>query len=311
MQPSWNALAHSDHAEGYFFSAWDWNNHWRVSSPSGPGYYSNLPNFPGYSSSGNGLGITCFGTWYNPTVDYCPGCSGTRYHGESYPCDSANNGPWCYHVLPPILNDVRSAGVLYYYCPIGFALRNQPDPAATSCVSTCPAHASGTPCACDAGYVFDASRTSCVSTCPVASLKPLDPAVQPYEDGLIDMANETQATRDGAACIVRVARARHLSPRITSGYRPPAYQTHIREVYDQWQLLKNNNDAACADTKRKVEIEFDHHDFAHQPGNTSRHESGRAVDIHLSDYTVADTIAAGCNMSRPVPNDRVHFESPR
>jgi len=132
------------------------------------------------------------------------------------------------------------------------------------------------------------------------------------------MANETQATREGAACIVREARARYLSPQIASGYRPPAYQTHIREVYDKWQLLENNNDSVCADTKRQVENEFNKHSpFSHQPGNTSPHSSGRAVDIHLSDYTDADTIAAGCTiagggtMSRPVPNDRSHFESPR
>jgi uncharacterized protein YcbK (DUF882 family) len=142
--------------------------------------------------------------------------------------------------------------------------------------------------------------------------------VQPYEDGLVDMDNETQATRDGTACIVKEARTRRIYPKIVSGYRPPAYQTHIREVYDKWLLLENNNDSACADTKRQVEFEFKKHSkFSHQPGNTSRHSSGLAVDIHLLNYTDADIIAAGCTivgggtMSRPVPNDRSHFESPR
>jgi hypothetical protein len=202
--------------------------------------------------------------------------------------------------------------------------------------TTCPEHSkpAGSACACNGlsdndpnasnpiNYVPDEPlRTSCVPAAPavctvnnvnVNKLTPLDPAVQPYEDGLIDMTNETQATRDGAACIVRVARARRLRPQIESGYRPPAYQTHIREVYDKWQLLQNNNDAACADTKSQVKVEFKKHSkFAHQPGNTSHHSSKQAVDIHLSDYTDADTIAAGCNMSRPVANDRSHFESPR
>ena len=99
-----------------------------------------------------------------------------------------------------------------------------------------------------------------------------------------------------------------LAIQIESGYRPPAYQTHLREVYDKWQLLKNNDDAACADTKRKVKNEYDDHRFAHQPGVTSRHSTGRAVDISLSSYATADIIAAECGMSRPVPNDRVHFE---
>lgn len=152
----------------------------------------------------------------------------------------------------------------------------------------------------------------CEAPCSVDPLVPIDPAVQPYEDGLIDMDNVMQATRDGAVCIVRATRVRRINPQIQSGYRPSAYQTHIREVYDKWQLLENNNEAACADIKRQVKNEFDHHGpFAHQPGVTSRHSSGRAVDISLSDYTDADTTAERCNMSRPVPNDRSHFEPSR
>ena len=217
---------------------------------------------------------------------------------------------WVFYVSPAC--PANSSGTVTCTCTDPYV----PDSTRTSCVvpPACPAHASGTPCVCDAGYQFDATRTSC-STCPITTpLTPLDPAVQPYEDGLIDMDNETQGTRDGAACIARVARA--YRPRIiaglVSGYRPPAYQTHIREVYDKWQLLKNNNDAACADTKGKVKIEFKRHSkFAHQPGMTSPHSSGLAVDIGLSDYTAADTIAAQCSMSRRVRNDRSHFESPR
>jgi D-alanyl-D-alanine carboxypeptidase len=209
----------------------------------------------------------------------------------------------------------HSTGMTTCTCNDGYT----PDTTQTSCViAACPDHASGMPCTCDTGYKFDAAGTSCISTCPVDPLTPLDSAVQPYENGLIDIENETQATRDGAVCIVREARTRRIYPIIVSGYRPPAYQTHIREVYDKWQLLENNNDPACADTKRQVEFEFKRHSkFSYQPGNTSRHSSGLAVDIHLSDYTDADTIAAGCTiagggtMSRPVPNDRSHFESPR
>jgi hypothetical protein len=182
--------------------------------------------------------------------------------------------------------------------------------------AVCPSNSSGSPCTCNTSFEPDATGTSCVpvpvATCPVHPLNPLDPAAQPYEDGLVDMANETDATRAGAACIVREARARHLHPQIESGYRPPEYQTHIREVYDKWQLLQDNNDSVCADTKVQVELEYMHHSpFSHQPGETSLHSSRLAVDIHLSDYTDADTIAAGCNMSKPVANDRSHFESKR
>ncbi|MBI3479073.1 MAG: D-alanyl-D-alanine carboxypeptidase family protein [Nitrosomonadales bacterium] len=160
----------------------------------------------------------------------------------------------------------------------------------------------------------DGQTCSRSNACPVDPLTPIDPAVQPYENGFKDMINVTQATRDGAACIARAARAHRprIIARLVSGYRPPAYQTHIREVYDKWQLLMNNNDAACADIKRQVKAEFKYHSkFSHQPGKTSPHSSGRAVDIGLSDYKDADTIAAGCAMFRTVPNDRSHFESPR
>lgn len=197
---------------------------------------------------------------------------------------------------------------------------------------------SNSACTCNEGYAPDSAGTSCVPVdqcqppdvidpstgqcvrCPIDPLTPLDPAMQPYEDGLVDMENATQATRDGAACIVRSARAHRprINATLVSGYRPQAYQTHIREVYDKWQLLENNNGAECADVKSQIKTEYDHHGpFAHQPGNTSRHSTGRAVDISLTNYADADTIAAGCvvtgggAMSRPVANDRSHFESPR
>lgn len=172
-------------------------------------------------------------------------------------------------------------------------------------------------------YAYNATTGMCErpvqqQMCAVAPLTPLDPAVQPYEDGLIDLDHETQGARDGAACIVSAAIARHLHPRIQSAYRPSAYQAHIREVYDKWQLLVNNTDPGCADIKSSVRAEFNKHGpFAHQPALTSRHSSGRAIDISLSSYADADTIAAGCPvagggaMSRPVSNDRPHFESPR
>lgn len=185
----------------------------------------------------------------------------------------------------------------------------------------CPEHSTGgAVCTCDNGYKPNTTNTSCISECPVEQLAPIATDVQPYEDGLVDMDNETASTRDGAACVVRQARANipRVGAFITSGYRPPAYQTHIREVYDKWQLLKDNNDLVCADLKHLVELEFDHHKpFAHQPGVTSRHSTGLAVDISLTNYMFADLIAASCviagggTMSRPVANDRSHFESPR
>ncbi|MGD7196496.1 hypothetical protein [Ralstonia pseudosolanacearum] len=95
----------------------------------------------------------------------------------------------------------------------------------------------------------------------------------------------------------------------TSGFRPPAYQQHIREVWDKWQQLQNNNNPACASLKEAVHTEWiKHGPFAHQPGATSNHSSGKAVDIGGVPQGNADAIGSQCNMRRPVPNDRVHYE---
>lgn len=73
-------------------------------------------------------------------------------------------------------------------------------------VSSCPVHSTGSAiCTCDSGYKPDPTNTSCISECPVAPLTPIATDVQPYEDGLVDMDNETPNTRDGAACIVHEA----------------------------------------------------------------------------------------------------------
>jgi len=87
-------------------------------------------------------------------------------------------------------------------------------------------------------------------------------------------------------------------------------QSHWRfhEVWDKWQLLKNDSSAACATTKLNVKNEFTQHRMVHQPGLTSRHSSGNAVDISGVPEAVANTTAAACSMSRPVSNDPVHYE---
>ncbi len=216
-----------------------------------------------------------------------------------------------------------------YICPAGYT---GPD-AANMCVSICPAHASGTPCVCDAGYEFDATRTSCVSTCTVTTKVAdiTDPVALQYEDGTYsdtepDLEHLTPATQAGLTCIQqRVAALRQYeTPQPTSGYRPTAYQKHILEVYDKWQLIKNDNTPACAEVKAAIYAEWLHHKpFARRPGVTSNHShvdaqgnpAGNAVDISFVPQDIADTIACQCNMYRPMinmpnpkDNDPVHYQ---
>ncbi|NKF96427.1 hypothetical protein GO290_03500 [Ralstonia solanacearum] len=166
-------------------------------------------------------------------------------------------------------------------------------------------------------------RDICISNqptqpqCPVAALTPItDPIALQHENGQYsgghpDLDHVTQATRDGTACIVQHALAQAPGTNVhpTSGFRPPAYQQHIREVWDKWQQLQNNNNPACGSLKEAVHTEWmKHGPFAHQPGATSNHSSGKAVDIGGVPQGNADAIGSQCNMRRPVPNDRVHYE---
>lgn len=156
-----------------------------------------------------------------------------------------------------------------------------------------------------------------VQNCPVAPLTQItDPVAIQHENGQYsgghpDLDHVTQATRDGTSCVVQhaLAQAPGTNAHPTSGFRPPAYQRHIREVWDKWQQLQNNNSSACASVKEAVRVEWiKHGPFAHQPGATSNHSSGKAVDIGGVPQGNADAIASQCNMRRPVPNDRVHYE---
>lgn len=158
---------------------------------------------------------------------------------------------------------------------------------------------------------------SAKAICPVAPLTQIsDTEFSKYETGPyakapdVDPSRVTQATIDGAQCIIREAANEKIPARINVGYRPPAYQAHIREVYDKWQQLKDNTNSTCAQVKEEVRREWERHGpFAHQPGKTSNHPSGKAMDIWMKDYSKADTIAARCNMKRPLgAADRVHFE---
>jgi hypothetical protein len=217
-----------------------------------------------------------------------------------------------------------------------------PDASASQCIAACPAYASptgdpNTPCQCDTGYDWDTTHTSCESTCKITTkiAEVTDPVALLYEDGTYnstdrpDLEHLTPATQTGLACIQQKVAALNCykTPKATSGYRPAAYQTHIREVYDKWQLIKDDNSSECADVKASIKAAYDDHKyFARQPGATSNHSqldalgnpAGNAVDISdVPDNALnsADAIACQCNMYRPLinmpnpkDNDPVHYQ---
>lgn len=153
-----------------------------------------------------------------------------------------------------------------------------------------------------------------VDACPVPPLTPITDALTlQHEAGEYerspDLERVSDAVKAGTACILQKVSGLGSRARPTSGFRPPAYQTHLREVWDKWQLLRDDVSGACRDTKAEVQAEWIRHQLIRQPVLNSKHSRGNAVDIAGVPDSSADAIAAECNMFRPEPvKDRVHFE---
>lgn len=181
--------------------------------------------------------------------------------------------------------------------------------------AVCPAHASGTPCACDAGYKFDAAGTSCVSTCPVSDLPDVtDPEILPFENNpdLSDTARLTPRMQTTLSCLQTAAAAG--SPSVGSAYRPPAYNQHLIDVWKKWKELtkgKDSADPACADRKAKIQGHFQRHKLleSQPPVPGSLHTLGEAVDVTINlPAANIDALSTGCQLRRPLPvKDHVHF----
>ncbi|MCR4303757.1 MAG: hypothetical protein NUV63_05950 [Gallionella sp.] len=325
------AMVNSAHAEGYVYKLpVPFNFGWR-----------NICGNCGVLSSGHGFATAqeaCTASesapelqgvsWLWPTTAtggpdlfYCKASYGYTFTvavKERISCPANSTG------VPPSWNSLC-------ICNTGYA----PDSTRTSCIAACPAHASGTPCVCDAGYKFDAAGTSCVPACTFTKVADVTGSVAKlYEDGTYsdtkpDLVHLTLATQTGLACIQQKVAALncYMTPQPTSGYRPTAYQTHILEVYDKWQLIKDDNTPACAETKAAIYAEWlNHRPFARRPGVTSNHSqvdalgnpAGNAVDISYVPDNVndsADAVACQCNMYRPLinmpdptKNDPVHYQ---
>ena len=141
------------------------------------------------------------------------------------------------------------------------------------------------------------------AVCPVSPVTAYNP--DPYP---LDIAGMTQGTQTALTCLQNAVGAAGGSLTVTSAFRPQAYQDHIREVWDKWQAIQNNNSAACAQTKAQVQTEWNRHGLAFQPAAVSNHTAGNAFDATWNPGTLnIDQLAGGCNLSRSVPGDAVHF----
>jgi hypothetical protein len=153
-----------------------------------------------------------------------------------------------------------------------------------------------------------------VRTCGVAPLSPVatDPATQLLDNGGIDTADLTPAMQTALSCFQSAVTSAGGSFTLNSAYRTPAYQSHLREVWDKWQLLQNNTQPECQDIRTQVQQEFNQHGLGAstvRPASPSgTHTQGIAFDARVSRVD-PDATAQGCQLYRPFPTrDPVHFQ---
>lgn len=113
------------------------------------------------------------------------------------------------------------------------------------------------------------------------------------------------------SCLQGAAGAAGGAVTVTSAYRPPAYQAHLREVWDRWNDLRNRRDPECTTLRTEVQQEFQRHGLllSQRPAAASAHTRGEAFDANwnLPAGVDIDTLAFNCGLHRPFATDPVHF----
>lgn len=161
-------------------------------------------------------------------------------------------------------------------------------------------------------------RNFVITNCDIGSLTPLTTAsALSFEAGnSIDTTSLTAQTNSGLGCLRQAVTGAGGSFRVTSAYRPPEYQNHLREIWDTWKEIRNRTNIECEELKRVIQAEFQRHELllSQRPaaGNDNApHSRGIAFDasVGLPSGQNVDALAQSCGMYRPWPgNDPVHFQ---
>jgi hypothetical protein len=159
-------------------------------------------------------------------------------------------------------------------------------------------------------------------TCPVTPITPLtDADALTMEGGATLIWNHTAAALQPAAnSLVALIQAEPGGTAVIgSAFRPHAYQSHLREVWDKARALRGNTSTVCAAVRTAVSQEMTHHslDVNRLVGATSNHTAGRAVDISwtlpgaANEETSIDALAIQAGLRHRLhAADRPHFELP-
>ena len=214
---------------------------------------------------------------------------------NSYPMNSEdqNQVGQCRCTYPLVADTTGTSCVVQ--CPIG----QQPDATGLACVPfpPCPAQASGTApnCTCNAGFQWDAAHTSCVvaSACPGVPDVPPIPATDLCA---LSLEKGNGKDVDGKCTAISPALDKELTcfaqkigvtsisySKPTATFRSPAYQTHLRDIWDALKKLNREKNpatkAACQPLQSKLQAHLSVHGVTDQPGKTSNHSAGWAFDV--------------------------------
>lgn len=151
--------------------------------------------------------------------------------------------------------------------------------------------------------------------CPVAPLKSIsDKDAQTFEEGggkEVDFDSLTEGTRNAFDCLKGAVEKAGGTVTRESGYRNQAYQSHLLEVYDKYQLLRNNKQKECQTIKQDVVREFLKHEIGERPSaGISNHTRGTAFDLSFSGVknSQINAFAKKCNLTRRSERGRHHFD---
>jgi hypothetical protein len=164
-----------------------------------------------------------------------------------------------------------------------------------------------------------------MSTCSVQPLAPIaEPGAASLEAGVgtpavVDTKGLTAPTANALARLRSLVASLGGSLELKSAYRPPAYQEHLQEVWDKWNVLRRNQQPGCQMLRAQVESEFQRHDLllSQRPVSNSDHTRGVGIDAALTLPPGArikrrrmslDRLAQIVGFKRPdIRRDPVHF----
>ena len=157
---------------------------------------------------------------------------------------------------------------------------------------------------------------------PVAPIE--DASALAFENGFgaaVDTENLAKGTARALARFQRIITAKGGTVKVTSAYRPPAYQQHLQAVWDKWMHeLRDNHEPLCQQLRSQVAKEFTRHSLleTQRPVNFSDHTRGLAFDAAVTlpapprrarGRFSLDKLARLCLLRRPdILHDPVHFK---